>query len=143
LFIDVDGVVSPIVKDGSGRNVVPDGYWTYPGAPWQMPFRNEMAGWLEQLDSVFEARWLTTWDDMWPPVAARRACPSGRFCRSWRDGTGERAWTARSRRWFGCSNKIRDLGRGRTISITDADALPGSPVTGSLTWSSRPAQLLA
>lgn len=92
LFLDVDGVVSPIPPDDhKGNPVPPPGYWTYEGAPWRMYFPDGLVAWLWDLDRSFDVRWLTSWEDGILKVAQRIGAPT------W-DWLPLGPWTARGSR---------------------------------------------
>jgi hypothetical protein len=66
LFLDVDGVVSPIPppdQRGHRNRIVPAGYRTWPKAMWDVYVHEDLAVWGRELDSTFEVIWTTDWQE--------------------------------------------------------------------------------
>lgn len=68
LFLDVDGVVSPIL-DHNRR--IPTQLTTWPTAPWGLHVDRRLPEWAADLDERFEVRWCTSWGDMAPQEIGR------------------------------------------------------------------------
>lgn len=63
LFLDVDGVVAPILPS---YFPIPDDYFTWDTAPWNVCVHRMFPAWAEHLDSVLEVVWCTDWQEMAP-----------------------------------------------------------------------------
>ncbi len=74
LFMDLDGVVSPVppqsAKARIARNGPPTGYRTWPGALYDMYVDERLLDWAEQLDRVYDVVWASSWDSTLLPVVA-------------------------------------------------------------------------
>lgn len=74
LFMDLDGVVSPVPPQGAkariARNGPPTGYRTWPGALYDMYVDERLLDWAEQLDRVYDVVWASSWDSTLLPVVA-------------------------------------------------------------------------
>ncbi len=58
LFLDLDGVVSPLPGD---RPL--EGYRTWPGAPYQLYVPDQIDTWLLRLDRLYDIVWASSWGD--------------------------------------------------------------------------------
>lgn len=74
LFLDLDGVVSPVppqsAKARISRSGPPAGYRTWPGAIYDMYVDERLADWARQLDDLYDVVWSSTWGETLLPVVA-------------------------------------------------------------------------
>jgi len=65
LFLDLDGVVSPLpprdIADDEQKFAIPAGHMTWPGALYRMHVNERLPDWAAQLDSVYDVVWATSW----------------------------------------------------------------------------------
>jgi hypothetical protein len=69
LFLDVDGVASPIPppdQRGHRNRTVPAGYRTWPRAMWGVYVHDDLAAWRRELVTAFEVIWTTDWQQHAP-----------------------------------------------------------------------------
>lgn len=74
LFMDLDGVVSPVPpqsrKTRIRRNGPPDGSRTWPSAIYDMYVDERLTHWASELDRVYDVVWASWWGEMLSPVVA-------------------------------------------------------------------------
>lgn len=62
LFLDLDGVVSPVPPRGADRDEIPLGYMTWDGAIYQPMYVDQhLPAWAQSLDAAFDVVWATSW----------------------------------------------------------------------------------
>jgi len=101
LFLDLDGVVSPLPPCGGPdeqRFEIPSGQMTWPGALYRMHVDQRLREWATRLDGVYDVVWATSWQaDVIKCVAGPLGLP---------------AWPVLT--WpLGAAVSRRDGGRGR------------------------------
>jgi hypothetical protein len=65
LFLDLDGVVSPLpprgVAEDEQKFAIPAGHMTWPGALYEMHVDERLPAWARQLDHAYDVVWATSW----------------------------------------------------------------------------------
>jgi hypothetical protein len=74
LFLDLDGVVSPVPpqhrKEHIRKNGPPAGYVTWPDAVYDMYVDERLTDWARQLDEVYDVVWCSSWGVTLLPAVA-------------------------------------------------------------------------
>jgi hypothetical protein len=75
LFLDLDGVVSPVPpqsrKEHVRRHGPPAGYVTWPDAIYDMYVDERLLDWARQLDQVYDVIWCSGWGETLLPAVAK------------------------------------------------------------------------